>query len=65
MLKSEVDLNATAQVYQVGAHFKALGKGESMEPSVLRCIFFLRTKPALVSYVIMPNAIQLRNVTRL
>ena len=47
---SEVDLDATGQVYQVGAHFKALGKGESMEPSVLRCIF-LRTKPALVSNV--------------
>ena len=40
ILKSEVDLDATGQVYQVGAHFKALGKGESMEPSVLRCIFF-------------------------
>ena len=40
ILKSEVDLNATGQVYQVGAHFKALGKGESMEPSVFCCIFF-------------------------
>ena len=40
ILKSEVDLDATGQVYQVGAHFKALGKGESVEPSVLRFIFF-------------------------
>ena len=54
ILKSEVDLDATGQVYQVGAHFKALGKGESVEPSVLRCIF-LRTKPALVSNVFIKN----------
>ena len=40
MLKSEVDLEATVQVCQVGAHFKALGKGVSVEPSVLHCIFF-------------------------
>ena len=40
ILKSEVDLDATGQVYQVGAHFKALGKGESVEPLVFHCIFF-------------------------
>ena len=39
ILKSEVDLDATGQVYQVGAHFKALGKGVLVAPSDLRCIF--------------------------
>ena len=50
ILKSEVDLDATDQVYQVGAYFKALGKGESLEPSVLRCIF-LRPKRSLRNVV--------------
>ena len=46
MLKSEVDLEATVQVCQVGAHFKALGKGVLVAPSDLRCIFFTsQTKP--------------------
>ena len=39
----EVDLKAVDQVYQVGAHFKALGKGVLVAPSDLRCIF-LRPK---------------------
>ena len=46
ILKSEVDLDATGQVYQVGAHFKALGKGVLLASSDLRCIFFTsQTKP--------------------
>ena len=46
ILKSEVDLEATVQVCQVGAHFKALGKGVLVAPSDLRCIFVTsQTRP--------------------
>ena len=38
-----LDLEATAQVCQVRAHFKALGKGVLVAPLDLRCIF-LRPK---------------------
>ena len=46
ILKSEVDLDATGQVYQVGAHFKALEKAVLVAPSDLRCIFVTsQTRP--------------------
>ena len=36
----EVVLDVVVQVWQVGAHFKALFKLESVVPLVLPCIFF-------------------------
>ena len=36
----EVVLDVVVQVWQVGAHFKALVKLESVVPLVLPCIFF-------------------------
>ena len=42
----EVDLVVVVQVWQVGAHFKALVKLESLVPLVLPCIFFTsQTRP--------------------
>ena len=37
----EVVLDVVVQVWQVGAHFKALVKLESVVPLVLPCIFFM------------------------
>ena len=63
-----LDLEATAQVCQVGAHFKALGKGVLMAPLDLRCIF-LRPKRTLrnvvgkvrTRYTILDDTAQLIN----
>ena len=42
----EVILGVVVQVWQVGAHFKALVKLESVVPLVLPCIFFTsQTRP--------------------
>ena len=42
----EVVLDVVVQVWQVGAHFKALIKLESVVPLVLPCIFFTsQTRP--------------------
>ena len=46
----EVDLVVVVQVWQVGAHFKALVKLESLVPLVLPCIF-LRSKRGLLHIV--------------
>ena len=52
ILKSEVDLDATGQVYQVGAHFKTLILARGKAWNLQFCVAFsLRTKPALVIYV--------------
>ena len=42
----EVDLKAVDQICQVGAHFKALGKGVLVAPLDFRCIFITsQTRP--------------------
>ena len=42
----EVVLDVVVQIWQVGAHFKALIKLESVVPLVLPCIFFTsQTRP--------------------
>ena len=46
----EVVLDVVVQIWQVGAHFKALVKLESMVPLVLPCIF-LRPKRGLLNIV--------------
>ena len=46
IVQIEVVLDVVVQVWQVGAHFKALVKLESMVPLVLPCIFFTsQTRP--------------------
>ena len=54
----EVVLDVVVQVWQVGAHFKALVKLESVVPLVLPCIF-LRPKRRLLHIV---NALRNRRV---
>ena len=38
MQEIEVDITAIVEVWQVGAHFKALVNGVLMAPSDLRCL---------------------------
>ena len=40
MQEIEVDITAIVEVWQVGAHFKALVKEVLVAPSILRCLFF-------------------------
>ena len=56
----EVVLDVVVQIWQVGAHFKALIKLESVVPLVLPCIF-LRPKRGLLNFV---NSLYLTYLTR-
>ena len=46
MQEIEVDITAIVEVWQVGAHFKALSNVIFVVPSIFRCLFFTsQTRP--------------------
>ena len=52
---------AIVEVWQVGAHFKALVKGVLVAPSILRCLFFLHPKRGLENNVLLFTNFRCKN----